>query len=255
MRRKVCLPCAFAPWRLGVRKAASKGEEGIVYQCEATTVAGFVQQLAVGYIARGYRFCVACHIPPGKDPAAVDRKLIERYDLDVSKWTRARRKQHGFANVQYLRYGRFFVLIATRGEHRFFERESNWQDIREHPIYFAGYSLGCRAGHDGQLHASVRISDAVLRRLQRRFDRIALHPDVARLSAAFHALRFAPYAPVCRQLFQLVRRVNARRQTANLELVPVTALRLRRWSVSPFCAAARGTRHGVSPGWRSRSRC
>ena len=211
-----------------------------MYHCEAASVAGFVQQLAVGYIARGYRFYVACHIPPDKEVAAVDCKLIERYDLDVSKWTRARRKQHGLANVQYLRYGRFFVLIATPGRHDFFERESNWRDIREHPIYFAGYSVGCRAGHDGWLHASVRLADATLRQLQRRFDRVALHPDVTRLAEAFHALRFVPYAPVCRQLFQLLRRVNDRRKRAGLELVPVTALRLRRWSVLPFRSAGCG---------------
>ena len=188
----------------------------------------------MGYIARGYRFYVACHIPRDKDPACVDRKLIEGYGLDVSKWTRARRKQQGLADEQYLRYGRFFVLIATPGQHLFFERESNWLDIREHPVYFAGYRIGCRAGQDGRLQASVRLAYATQRRLQRRFDRVALHPDANRLAAIFHALRFVPYAPVCRQLFQLLRRVNDRRQTAGLELVPVTALRLRRWSVSPF---------------------
>ena len=34
----------------------------------------------------------------------------------------ARRKKQGLANVQYLRFDRFFLLLATYGEHRFFER-------------------------------------------------------------------------------------------------------------------------------------
>jgi hypothetical protein len=83
-----------------------------MYRFEATSVEGFVQKLAVGYIARGYWFYVACCIPADKDPALVDAKLIERYDLGLSRWSRARRRRQGEAAVQYLRYRRFFVLIS-----------------------------------------------------------------------------------------------------------------------------------------------
>ena len=83
------------------------------YRCEATTLEGFVQQLAVGYVSRGYWFYVTGFIPAGKDPHAVDEKLISRYGLAISKWTRARRKQTGAASVQYLRFRRYFVLLAT----------------------------------------------------------------------------------------------------------------------------------------------
>src|SRR5208337_4535619 len=90
------------------------------YHCEATTVEGFIQQLAVCYVGRGYWFYVTGFIPPDKDPRAVDEKLIGRYDIDISKWSRARRKQTGQASVQYLRFRQFFVLLATLGKHRFF---------------------------------------------------------------------------------------------------------------------------------------
>jgi hypothetical protein len=169
-----------------------------------------------------------------------DRKIVERYDLDLSKWARASRKRQRQASVQYLRYHRFFVLIATEGKHLFFERESDWRDIRERPIHFAGYSIGSRPGHDGQLHASVRIDDDCLRRAQRRLDAVALHPDVDRLTAFFRDLRFSPYAPVCRQLLKLLWRTNGRRKTAGLEPVPTRALRLRRWPVLPFGAHNQG---------------
>lgn len=135
-----------------------------MYRCEATSVEGFIQQLAVGYIARGYWFYVACRIPAGKDPRLVDAKLIERYGLDLSRWSRARRRRQGEAAVQYLRYRRFFVLIATPGRHVFFEREPDFRDIRERPTSFAGYSIGCRPGHDGRLHASVRLADDTVQR-------------------------------------------------------------------------------------------
>jgi hypothetical protein len=89
------------------------------YRCEATSVAGFVQQLAVAYVGRGYLFYVTGEIPERKDPHGIDEKLIAKYGLAVGKTARARRKAAGFANVQYLRYRRAFVLLATHGEHPF----------------------------------------------------------------------------------------------------------------------------------------
>jgi hypothetical protein len=89
------------------------------YRCVAITVEGFVQQLAGCLLPHGYWFYVAGRIPPHKDPERVDAKLIARYGIDLSKRERARRKQRGYANLHYLRYERFFVLLATKGEHRF----------------------------------------------------------------------------------------------------------------------------------------
>jgi hypothetical protein len=54
----------------------------------------------------------------------VDQKLIDHYGIEISKWTRARRKRSGTASVQYLRFRRFFVLLATHGKHRFFTDEA-----------------------------------------------------------------------------------------------------------------------------------
>ena len=68
----------------------------------------------------------------------VDDKLVERYGIGISQWARARRKQAGRANMQYLRHGRFFVLLATHGEHRFFEEEgANVRDVRRRSIKHA----------------------------------------------------------------------------------------------------------------------
>src|SRR5437870_4167820 len=89
----------------------------VMYRCEATSVEGFVQQLAVSYLGNGYWFYVVGEVPPGKDPRRVDEKLVARYQVDLSKWARARRKRAGLANLQYLRHGRLFVLLATHGMH------------------------------------------------------------------------------------------------------------------------------------------
>jgi hypothetical protein len=112
---------------------------GMVRPVEATSIAGFVQQLAVSYVGRGYFFYVTGAIPPHKDPAAVDAKLCDRYGVTLSKWARARRKAAGRAAHGYLRFGRFFVLLASHGESPFFTDEGKLvRDCRKTPIRLQG---------------------------------------------------------------------------------------------------------------------
>src|SRR5262245_13795670 len=102
-----------------------EGEGTPVYRYEAASLAGFIQQLAVCYLANGYWFYVTGRIPEDKPVNAVDEKLLARYDIDVSKWARGRRRKLGLAGVHYLRHERFFVLLASRGAHEFFRIEAN----------------------------------------------------------------------------------------------------------------------------------
>jgi hypothetical protein len=211
----------------------------MAYRWVATSVAGFVQQLAVSYIAHGYLFYVAGRIPEGKDPARTDAKLIAQYGVDVSKWTRARQRKQGRASVQYLRHDRFFVLVATHGEHVFFAAEGKRiRDFRRQPLYFHGYAIGCRKGRDGKRHASVRIARETFAELKQRFAALAVYRSGEELCLEFRRLWYEPYAPVRDQLRILLRAVNRRRAVAGLELVPSEALRWRRRAVPPFAAAS-----------------
>ena len=211
----------------------------MTYQCVATSVAGFVQQLAVAYIAHGYYFYVSGWIPEHKYPVETDAKIIAQYELDVSKWTRSRRRKGGAAGVQYLRYGRFFVILATHGEHLFFAAEGRaLRDIRVNPIYFMGYSIGCRkARGGGAYHASVRLERTTCQELKRRFETVALDLSVEQLARHLERLPYESYAPVREQIRGILRAVNRRRKAAGLELVPRTALWLRRYPVKPFDGA------------------
>jgi hypothetical protein len=199
-------------------------------------VAGFVQQLAVGYLTNGYYFYATGLIPPHKNPVNTDRKIMEAYSVAVSKWTRTRRKREGHANIHYLRYQRFYVIIASHGVHRFFEAEAQrLHDVRREPVLFMGYSIGCRrARGGGEYHASVRINRERFAELKKRFHGMAVHHSVGELCRDLRRLPFEPYAPVRVQLFGLLRGINRRRKLAGLELVPSSALRLHRSPVRPF---------------------
>ena len=214
----------------------------MAYRCEAPTIGGFVQQLAVSYIAHGYWFYVTGVVPEAKDPRAVDEKLIAKYGVDVSKFARARSKAAGRANVNYLRHRRFFVLVATHGVHRFFlpadegGEGERIRDVRRVPIKFASYSISFRGGH-----SHVRIEEQTFRDLKAYFLQIALRRSADELAALLWNLPFEPYAPVRGQAFSLFRRVNRARKAAGLEELAPECLRLRRKIWRPFevkgCAA------------------
>lgn len=217
-----------------------------MYRCEARTIEGFVQQLAVSYLAHGYCFYVVGQIPAEKDPRKVDRKLIERYQIGVSKWARARRKRMGLGNVQYLRYGHFFVLLATHGHHKLMDEERDLRDFRRQPLAFHGYSISYRRGVDRSWHPSVRIRTERYLELKSHFLELATHRSAKSLAREFQRVPFEPYAPVRRQLLNILRAVNRARRHAGFEPVPVTALRLKRRPVVVFDLPGQ-VRGGESP--------
>lgn len=205
------------------------------YNCEAHSLAGFVQQLAVAYVAKGYRFYVTGHVPERKEAVDVDRKLVERYGIELSQWARSRRKRAGQAAVQYLRHGRFFVLIATHGKHPLFEEEANVRDIRKEPLKYGGYAVSFRNSTvTGRGHASVRIEREEYLRLKSHFLELARHRTAPHLAELLGLLPFEPYAPVRRQLLNILRAVNRERLAAGFEPLPAACLRLRRRHVRVF---------------------
>lgn len=212
------------------------------YRCEATSVEGFVQQIACCYLGHGYWWYVTGKIPRHKSPHAVDQKLIHRYELGLSKRMRARRKQLGLANVHYLRHEHFFVLLATAGRHRLFEDEkSRVRDFRKSPLQFRGYSISYRSGGrtpsgetDRKWHAHVQIMTEAYKVERAYFLDLALRRSVDSLANEFRRVPFEPYAPIRRQLLNILRAMNKRRLQGRLEAVPATVLRLRRRIVRPF---------------------
>lgn len=219
------------------------------YRAEATSLEGFVQQIACCYLRHGYWFYVTGHIPDHKDVATIDRKLIEKYGIDVSESTRARRKQLGRANLQYLRYGRHFVILATKGQHEFFSIESSSiHDIRRIPLKIGGYSISYRRGgrmrsgeKDHSWHAHVEIERRRYLELKSRFLDLATHRSAENLALEFYRIPYEPYAPIRRQLLNLWRAVNRTRCQAGFLPVPVEAIPLRRRIVRPFGDFKRAT--------------
>ncbi|WP_145248751.1 hypothetical protein [Aeoliella mucimassa] len=221
-------------------------KRGPTYKCEATTLEGFIQQLAVGYVARRYFFYVSGRVPKRLTPQEHDARLLDKYGVAISKWSRYRRtKRTGpggrpLANVQYIRYRDFWVLLSTAGYHRFFQEHvqlapgglatiRQYQDVRQTPVVFGGYTIG----HNGK--ASVRLSRRAYRELKEQFLQVAcLHRTTDRLEQEFRRSPFESYGGVTRQMFALLKAVNKARKTAGLSPVPRSCVRVKRKAVKPF---------------------
>jgi len=212
------------------------------YRCIATSPEGLVQQVAVSYLRHGYWFYVSGRIKSGKNLESIDRKLIDKYRIAISQRERSRRKRRGVANMQYIRFGSWFLLLATEGHHPFKQQERNQiRDCRRDPIRFEGYSISYRrsgvtpaGGGQPKWHASVRIDNETYRDLKAFFLERACHRSGENLTMDFARVPYARYAPVRRQLLMLLRLVNHARARTGFVPVPYSALRLRRQIVSPF---------------------
>jgi hypothetical protein len=209
------------------------------YRCIASSPEGLVQQVAVCYLRHGYWWYVTGRVPDGKDPETVDRKLIDKYEIALTERQRADRKKRGLANMQYIRYGRWFLLLVTAGHHRFKQEESTQiRDCRRHPISYRRSGITPAGGAEPKWHACVRIDPPTYRQLKAFFQERAIHRSADTLAADFARIPFARYAPIRRQLLTIHKAVNTQRSQQGYEPVPVSALRLRRQTVRPFAATA-----------------
>jgi hypothetical protein len=212
------------------------------YRCVASSPEGLVQQVAVSYLRHGYWFYVTGRIKPGKDAAAIDRKLIAKYQIASGERERADRKRRGLANMQYIRFQNWFLLLATEGHHPFKQEErKQLRDCRRAPIKFEGYSISYRrsgltpkGGASPKWHARVAIDPPTYKQLKTFFLDRACHRSPDNLAADFARVPYARYAPVRQQLLTILRAVNAARARMGYDPLPHSVLKLRRQIVRPF---------------------
>lgn len=223
------------------------------YRWVATTPEGFVRHLVSYYLRFGYRFYMTGSIKPSRNVDEFDEIMERKFRYRMSRSWRNRRKNAvgpdgeriGLANVHYLRYERFWILLCTKGKHRFYEEhvkrdqsgdviEAYFRDAHRDPIFFAGYSIRIAEGgylprwrwrhpktpeRDTRLHVRVRIADETFRDIKADFIARAKSGrySAAVLEAAVWNLPFLPYAPVREQLCEIVRWMNRVRKEQGFE--------------------------------------
>jgi len=212
-----------------------------MYPHEFTNIHPFVQRVALDMVRYGYWYYVTGTIPEGKDPKEVDARIMDKYDIGCSRWTRARRKKKGLANVHYVRHQNFFVMFATKGRHDWFELEqwdcekkrlsagSRIRDIRREPLSRGGYSISYKeCSSTGRGHVAVRIHPEEYRGLKDFFLHLATHRSLGNLISEFKHFPFEPYAGIRQQRWNIVQAVNKARKRAGFEQIDPVVLRKRR---------------------------
>ena len=119
--------------------------------------------------------------------------------------------------MQYLRFGRRFVILATHGAHQFFECEAkNIRDVRWTPLRIGRYAVGHRQ-ENGKGKAFVRITQTEIRGVRSRL--VAHAVSAADVANEIRSLGLLRYAGVWRQVVGLVKVINKKRKRAGLEPV------------------------------------
>ena len=211
-----------------------------------------MQLIAASYLRHGYYWYVTGRIPDGKAPERVDDKLITKYGIDLTEWQRSKRRKSGLANAHYLRHGRRFILMLTEGHHalrspaRSGGEGEHIRDCRRIPIRFAGYSISYRrsgvasaVGAPTKWHAHVRIDNETYAQLKAHYQQIAVHRSPENLATEFATITYARYAPIRRQLLNILRSVNELRQRQSYTKLPYAVLNLRRSPVKVYVDADR----------------
>ena len=164
------------------------------------TSAELIRRLTRYYLTEGYWYFVKGRIPDRKPLDQVDIKLSQKYQTALSKWQRHRRKAKGLANVQYLRYDRDFVLIATEGEHPLFFSDRSVKDARKHPIEIWYYWIRVRSSRRYEVivapWAYHVVKDKVLR--------LAKEGNVDAITDQLQSLRWINYPGVNRQKQKMI---------------------------------------------------
>ena len=105
------------------------------YLCEATSMEGLIQQVALSYLRHGYWWYVTGVVSVRKEPVEIDHNILSKYDIRKDWRFIAHNKQRGLANLQYIRHGRFYIIMASKGFHEFKDREAKRiRDARHCPI-------------------------------------------------------------------------------------------------------------------------
>ncbi|MEM6484206.1 MAG: hypothetical protein AAF662_04395 [Pseudomonadota bacterium] len=199
------------------------------YRCVAASPEAYVKQIAASFLPHGYCFYVNGYVPErwADAPGELDRRLIAKFGVDLSKSARSRKKKDGVASVRYLRCGRTWILLSTHGDHLFFREHSVVHHVERRPIHFAGYAIRTVNGR-----VRVTIERGAYRSLTDELLSLSTQVRYRNEGALAATIRrkasFEPYAGVIEQHVRLIRRINRRRRSQGLSRLSLDGVRLRR---------------------------
>ncbi len=208
----------------------SRGE--CKYRCIASSVNGLIKQVICTYFGRAEcRFWAKLSPSEFLRPDEQDARIIDKLGLNISRFTRSRRKAAGEAPIHYIRHENTRIILTTNpGNPRFFdyasstnpetgERVGFYRNVMMAPltIPFAwrgklfAYAIGLSRGK-----VRTRIEKRSYLRLKKYYVSQATKKPIHWFVREFYLTIFEPYGGVQVQLHAIKRAVNEARRVAGI---------------------------------------
>lgn len=165
-----------------------------------------MQQL-VFLAGQGYTYYYVAYLPPHKKEKfdSIDKKLITKYQTNVSKYQRYRFKQKNQANFIYLRWEHIAVIVHTNGNIPTIEGMDSFKNLKDGAmvIQLSKFLALSVVTYNGK--TTVRFSRESYRTLKTHISTYAKHKQKAKIIETIQKLNGIPaYKGVFEQKRQLV---------------------------------------------------
>ena len=157
----------------------------------------------------GYVHYYSRTISEGKVKSDIDRKLMLLYDVTSNRNIRAKRKKEGLRNILYFRYKERFILLATEGIHKEFDKLS-FEDFRVTPFLFFGHSIKIK-----NTSPDIRITQKRFSNIRKKALIIANH-NQEKVEEFLRGLSRYSFKGINQQRWKLYLLINQKRKAAGL---------------------------------------
>lgn len=162
----------------------------------ASSWRGLMQYVTKNLIGNGYYYWHFTELPVHKKSkwGQVDKKFIEKYQTDKSKFQRSRRKKDGIANFIYVRWDKFSFVFHTEGTiPSNVDYSDIFQDIRRTPIFLKisdETAFDIQLANNGKAH--VKLNKETYLGLKALFHNVASNKNAQSLQKVFQMVNGLP---------------------------------------------------------------
>lgn len=179
----------------------------------------YLLQQLVYIIGRGYYWYHVGYIKAGKEDKAlnIDAKIMKKYNIDLSKDQRYRRKKKKLVNFYYLRWQNVFIILHTDGKMDV-ELDDNFFDIRVKQTEVnrlkvkvseaIEFNIALQYKDSSKRSVTVALSNATYKNFKAEIEDLIQHKQVNKLESFFANLRGLPaWQGVVKQEYALLEEV------------------------------------------------
>lgn len=188
----------------------------------------YLLQQLVHLVGRGYyNYCVG-YIPSDKGHKMfdIDKKIMDKYNINISKDQRYRRKKKKLANFYYLRWQHWFFILRSDGavdfnvDDKFYDIRVKQKEVNRLKVVVSGcleFNLGLQKKGNGKSSVTVSLSNHTYKEFKAEIEDLIQHKQINKLEDFFERLRGLPaWKGVIKQEYQLLEEVYKYAKKYNL---------------------------------------